>query len=127
MKSSGLKDDNGGRKSITLEDTIKEQAEVVKLAARDLNQMGFEVEELGQFRPDLGETKGDAEGTLLDLATSGYYLAQGQRKSEADSMDKRVDKGKSDAGPEDGKIGKEKERVCSETQPSIIQMKHSVG
>ncbi|GLU12744.1 hypothetical protein SLE2022_294030 [Rubroshorea leprosula] len=67
----GLKVDNGRRKSTGIADTIKEQAEVMKLVAQDLNQMGFGVKELGQFRPDLEDIEGDAEGTLLELASGG--------------------------------------------------------
>ncbi|GLT56708.1 hypothetical protein SLA2020_297320 [Shorea laevis] len=76
-KTIGLKVDNGGRKSTGIAETIKEQAEVVKLVAQDLNQMGFEVEELGQLRPDLEDTEGDVEGTLLELASGGQVSDPG--------------------------------------------------
>ncbi|GLU06406.1 hypothetical protein SLE2022_234450 [Rubroshorea leprosula] len=107
-KTIGLKVDNGGRKSIAIAETIKEQAEAVKLVARDLNQMGFEVEELRQMRPNLEDTKGDAKGTLLELATSGlvsetvnqYSLVQDLKKSDVVSTCEKVDKGKKEMSSE---------------------------
>ncbi|GKV11183.1 hypothetical protein SLEP1_g22456 [Rubroshorea leprosula] len=116
-----LKDEKGEQNSISVEETNKEQTEVVKLVARDPNQMGLKIEESGRLSPDLGEKEGDAEEILLDLAVS----TQGQRNSRfnAGPKDGRADKGKSEAGPVEGKVAKGKQGVRSETQPFVIQMK----
>ncbi|GKV19162.1 hypothetical protein SLEP1_g29456 [Rubroshorea leprosula] len=112
-KTIDLKDDNGEQNSISVEETNKEQTEVVKLVARDPNQMGLEIEELRRLSPDLGEKEGDAEGILLDLAVS----TQGQRTSRFDAgpKDGRADKGKSEADPVEGKVakGKKGKPLCS--------------
>ncbi|GKV39884.1 hypothetical protein SLEP1_g47585 [Rubroshorea leprosula] len=120
-----LKDDNGEQNSIQVGETNKEQIEAVKPDACDPNQMGLEIEESGRLSPDLGEKEGDAEGILLDLAVS----MQGQRKSRCDAgpRDGRADKGKSTAGPVEGKVVMGKKGVRSETQPSVIQMKQPSG
>ncbi|GKV43378.1 hypothetical protein SLEP1_g50676 [Rubroshorea leprosula] len=120
-----LKDDNGEQNSISVEETNKEQTEVVKLAACDPHQMGLEIEKSGRLSPDLGEKEGDDEGISLDLAVS----TQGQRKSRSDagSKDERADKGKNVVGPVEGKVAKGKKGVHSETQPFVIQMKQPSG
>ncbi|GKV12177.1 hypothetical protein SLEP1_g23358 [Rubroshorea leprosula] len=124
-KTIDLKDDNGEQNSISVEETNKEQTEVVKLAACDPHQMGLEIEKSGCLSPDLGEKEGDNEGIFLDLVVS----TQGQRKSisDAGSRDERADKGKNKAGPVEGKVAKGKKGVHSETQPSVIQMKQPSG
>ncbi|GLT95398.1 hypothetical protein SLE2022_130820 [Rubroshorea leprosula] len=124
-KTTDPKADNGEQNSISVEETNKEQTEVVKLAARDPHQMGLEIEKSGVLSPDLGEKEGDDEGILLDLAVS----TQGQRKSRSDagSRDDRADKGKNEADPVEGKAAKGKKGVHSETQPSVIQMKQPAG
>ncbi|GKV33629.1 hypothetical protein SLEP1_g42109 [Rubroshorea leprosula] len=124
-KTRDLKDDNGEQNSISVEETNKEQTEVVKLAAHNPHQMGLESEKSGRLSPDLGEKEGDDEGILLDLAVS----TQGQRKSRSDagSRDDRADKGKNEADPVEGKAAKGKKGVHSETQPSVIQMKQPAG
>ncbi|GKV04889.1 hypothetical protein SLEP1_g16984 [Rubroshorea leprosula] len=124
-KTTDLKDDNGEQNSISVEETNKEQTEVVKLVARDPNQMGLEMEKSELLSLDLGEKEGDAEGILLDLAG----LMQGQRKSgfDAGPKDGRADKGKREAGPVEGKGAKGKKGVRLETQPSVIQMKQPSG
>ncbi|GLT92306.1 hypothetical protein SLE2022_101470 [Rubroshorea leprosula] len=120
-KITDLKDDNREQNSISVEETNKEQTEVVKLVAHDPNQMGLEIEKSELLSPDLGEKEGDAEGILLDLAGS----MQGQRKSgfDAGPRDGIADKGKREAGPVEGKGAKGKKGVHLETQPSVIEMK----
>ncbi|GKV05643.1 hypothetical protein SLEP1_g17630 [Rubroshorea leprosula] len=105
-KTIDLKDEKGEQNSISVEETNKEQTEVVKLVARDPNQMGLEIEESGRLSPNLGEKEGDAEEILLDLTVS----TQGQRNSRFDAgpRDGRADKGKSEAGPVEGKVAKGK-------------------
>ncbi|GKV42356.1 hypothetical protein SLEP1_g49767 [Rubroshorea leprosula] len=100
-KTIDLKDDNGEQNSISVKETNKEQTEVVKLVARDPNQMGLQIEESGRLSPDLGGKEGDAEGILLNITVS----TQGQRKSRVNAgpRDGRADKGKSEAGPMEGK------------------------
>ncbi|GKU98349.1 hypothetical protein SLEP1_g11364 [Rubroshorea leprosula] len=124
-KITDLKDDNGEQNSISVEETNKEQTEVVKLVARDPNQMGLEIEKSELLSPDLGEKERDAEGILLDLAGS----TQGQRKSgfDAGPRDGRADKGKRQVDPVERKGVKGKKGVRLETQPSVIQMKQPSG
>ncbi|GKU93131.1 hypothetical protein SLEP1_g6756 [Rubroshorea leprosula] len=106
-------------------ETIKEQAEAMKLVARDLNQMGFEVEELRQMHPNLEDTKGDSKGTLLKLATSGlvseivnqYSLVQDLKKSDVVSTTSSSGIAISPSARSIGVIEKEKE----DFQPSLKQ------